>query len=172
MKIILRLCLLLLFFSVTKLHAQAHINVDETNLITRLSSLNNSSIADAEKYFTQLGYILVSKQTVPQPKYSMELYKYRLKDQTSSYLLSTIADSVSGSGNITYNEDEYQKAVKTIRDFGFTDGEPTTPESGKTLFAKGNLRFLIQKKTTNDKTFYVMMLSDLLKVARLLGLKK
>lgn len=83
-----------------------------------------------------------------------------------------ISGSVSGAGYITYNEDEHQDALKIIKEAGFIPGEAMTPESGKTLFTKGNLSFLIQQKTTNNKTFYVMMLSDLLKTAQLSGIKK
>ncbi len=173
MKIILHTYIVLLFLLVSGTGAKAQANIDETNLITRLSGLNSLNVSDAEKYFTDHGFTLLSKQTVQQPTYSMDLYKYKLKDQTSSYLLTVIAGSVTGSGFITYNEDDYQQAMKIIKDMGFTPGEVMTPESGKTVFAKGNLRFLIQqKKSASDKIFYVMMLNDLLKVAQLSGLKK
>jgi hypothetical protein len=172
MKIILRTCLVSLFLLSFTIGLKAQVNVDETNLVTRLSALNNLGITEAVKYFTDHGYALLSKQTIPQPTYSMDLYKYRLKDQTSSYILMAISGSVSGAGYITYNEDEHQDALKIIKEAGFIPGEAMTPESGKTLFTKGNLSFLIQQKTTNNKTFYVMMLSDLLKTAQLSGIKK
>ena len=172
MKIILRTCFILLFLQVLGTRVKAQATIDETNLITRLSGLNSLNISDAEKYFIDHGFTLLSKQTIPQATYSMDLYKYKLKDQPSSYLLTVISGGVTGSGLITYNEEDYQQAVKIVTDMSFTLGEAMTPESGKTVFAKGNLRFLIQKKSTNNKIFYVMMLNDLLKMAQLSGLKK
>jgi hypothetical protein len=169
MKIITHAGLILLFCLVLKTGANAQNKIDETNLITRLSGLNNLTADEAGKYFTDQGYTLLSKQSIPQATYTMDLYKYKLKN---SYLLTVITGSVAGSGIITYNEDDYTQALKIIKDMGFTPGEATSPESGKTLFAKGDLRFIIQKKTTGDKTFYVMMLNDLLKIAKLAGLKK
>ena len=169
MKITLRAGMLLLFLLVLKSGVQAQTKIDETNLITRLSGLNSLTVDEAGKYFTDKGYTLSSKQTVPQATYSMDLYKYKSND---SYLLTVIAGSVAGSGIITYNEDDYLQAVKIITDMGFTSSEATSPESGKTLFAKGDLRFIIQKKTVNNKTFYVMMLNDLSKIVKLAGLKK
>jgi len=158
---------------VIKTGARAQVNIDETNLITRLSGLNALAVADAGKYFTDHGYSLFSKQTIPQPTYSMDLYKYKIKDQTSSYILTAIADQVASSGCITYHEDEYQQAVKTIKDMGYVPGEATTAESGKTVYAKGNMRFIVQKKAAaNGSVFYVMALSDVLKVGQLAAGKK
>ena len=170
MKKTLYLSLFLLLLCVLRANAQA--GIDETNLITRLTSINNLNVTDAVKYFTDRSYTLVSKQTVPQATFSMDLYKYRLEGQTASYLFSVIAGAVSGAGYITYNEDEYTQAIKTITDLGFVPGEATAPESGKTIYAKGNFRLMVQKKVANNKTFYVMMYSDLLKVATLSGFKK
>ena len=160
--------LLLSFF----IKAQAQSVVDETNLITRLSSLNSLPVADAENYLTGKGYSLFSKQTIPQPTFSMDLYKYKIKDQSGSYTLTAIAGKVASSGCITYNEEEYQQAVKAIKDMGYGPGEATTPESGKTIYAKGNMRFLVQRKAAaNGSIFYVMALSDVVKTAQLSGLK-
>jgi hypothetical protein len=173
MKMILRTCLALLLLIVFKTELKAQDNIDESNLITRLSGLNSLNASEAAKYFTDHNYSLLSQHTIPQATYSMDMYKYKMKDQTSSYLLTIILDKVAGSGYITYNEDEYQQAVKIIKDMGFVSGEAMTPESGKTLYAKGNLRFIIQKKTAaNNSVFYMIMLNDLLKVAQLSGLKK
>jgi hypothetical protein len=173
MKTILRTVLVVLLMLVIKTGAMAQVKIDETNLITRLSGLNTLAVDDAGKYFTDHGYSLFSKQTIPQPNFSMDLYKYKIKDQTGSYILTVIAGQVTGSGCITYIEDEYQRAVKTIKDMGYVPGEATTPESGKTIFAKGDMRFLVQKKAaTNGSIFYVMTLSDVLKTGQLAGAKK
>jgi len=169
----LRACLFILFLLVIKTEANAQAKIDETNLLTRLSSLNALNVADAGQYFTDHGYSLLSKQTIPQATFSLDLYKYKIKDQTSSYNLTVIAGQVSASGCITYSEDEYQQALKLIKDAGFVPGEATSPESGKTIYAKGNLRFMIQKKAAaNGSVFYVMQLSDLMRIAELSGLKK
>lgn len=173
MKTILRTGLVVLLMLVIKTGATAQVNIDETNLITRLSGLNALTIADAAKYFTDHNYSQFSKQTIQQPTYSMDLYKYKTKDQTGSYILSVIADQVASSGCITYNEDEYLLAVKTIKDMGYVPGEATTAESGRTIYAKGNMRFLVQKKAAaNGSIFYVMTLSDILKAGQLAGAKK
>jgi hypothetical protein len=172
MKKTLHTCLLLLFLLALKTTVVAQVKIDETNLLTRLSGLNMLSAAEAEKYFTDHGYTLFSKKTVSQPTYSMELYKFKLSGETSSYLLTVIGGEVCGSGQITYNEDDYQQALKIIAAIGFVAGEATTPGSGKTLFAKGDLRFLVQKQTVDGKSFYVMMLNDLLKIAKQAGFKK
>jgi hypothetical protein len=173
MKSILRIQLVLLFLIAFNIGSKAQATIDETNLITRLSGLNNLDTISAPKYFISHNYYLFSKHTVPQATFSIDLYKYKIKDQASSYLLSVIAGKVTGSGYITYSEDEYQQALKTITSMGFVPGEATVPGSGESLYAKGNLRFLVQKKTAaNNSLFYVLMLSDILKTAQLSGLKK
>jgi len=169
MKKILRAAFVVLLMLVIKTSVTAQVKIDETNLITRLSGLNALALADAEKYFTEHNYSLFSKQTVQQPTYSMDLYKYKIKDQTGSYLLTVIGGQIANSGCITYNEDEYLQAVKLITDMGYVSGE----SAGKTIYSKGNMSFLTQKKTAaNGSIFYVMTLSDLLKVAQLAGVKK
>lgn len=169
MKKALLTCLIVLLLMGLKNNVNAQIKIDETNLLTRLAGLNTLNAIDAGKYLTDLGYSLVSKQNVPQAGYSMDLYKYRLKD---SYLLTVISGNVAGSGILTYSEDDYLQTLKIIKDMDFAPGEATSPESGKTLYAKGDLRFIIQKKTVGEKTFYVMMLNDLVKIVKLAGLKK
>jgi hypothetical protein len=63
--------------------------------------------------------------------------------------------------------------VKIIKDMGYAPGEATAADPGKTVYAKGDMRFIIQKKAAaNGTTFYVMALSDVLKVGQLAGLKK
>jgi len=169
MKIALRTAMPLLFLCFLTIAANSQIKLDETNLITRLSGLNNLTIDEAGKYFTDQGYTLLSKQTIPEGSYSMDLYKYKLNN---SYLLTVIAGGVGGSGIITYAEDDYLQAVKIITDMGFTPTEAVTPEATRMVYGKGNLRFIIQKKTAYNKTFYVMMLNDLAKIVKLAGLKK
>lgn len=172
MKKTLRTCLVLLILLSAKPEVKAQAAIDETNLITRLSGLGNLSAADAEKYFTDHGYTLFSKKTVPQATYSMDLYKYKITGQTTSYLLSVIADGVSGVGEITYSEDDYKDALKVTKDMGFVPSDAANPDPGKTVYAKGDVRFVVQIQSVNGKTFYVMMLSDLLKTVKLAGLKK
>jgi len=172
MKTIFRAALIMLLMLGIRPGAMAQVNIDETNLITRLSGLSTLGVDDAGKYLIDHGYSLFSKQTIQQPTYSMDLYKYKIKNQNGSYLLSAIAGQVASSGCITYNEDEYQQAVKNIKDMGYVPGEATSPESGKTIYAKGNMRFLVQKKAAaNGSTFYVMTLSDVLKAGQLSGAK-
>ncbi|MCO5946582.1 hypothetical protein [Mucilaginibacter flavidus] len=169
MKKILRAALVVLLMLVIKTGVTAQVKIDETNLITRLSGLSTLAVADAEKYFTDHDYSLFSKQTIQQPTYSMDLYKYKIKDQTGSYLLTAIGGQVASSGCITYKEEEYQQAVKIITDMGYVPGE----SAGKTIYSKGNMSFLTQKKTAaNGSIFYVMTLSDLVRVAQLAGIKK
>ncbi|ASU35475.1 hypothetical protein [Mucilaginibacter xinganensis] len=174
MKTILRTGLIVLLMLVIKTGASAQVIIDETNLITRLSGLNSLTIADAGKYFTDHNYSQFSKQTIQQPTYSMDLYKYKTKDQTDSYILSAIGGQVASAGRITYSEDEFQLAVKTVKDMDYVPGEAAAPESGKTIYAKGNMRFIIQKKAAaNGNIFYVMSLSDILKTGQLAaGAKK
>jgi len=171
MKLLLRITLVSILFIASKTNTIAQVKIDETNLLTRLKGLINLNSDDAEKYFTDQHYTRLSKQTVAQPTYSMDLYKFKIQDQTSSYLLSAIAGSINAAGYITYNEDEYQADIKIFKDAGFVPGEASSG-SGQTVYAKENMRVVIQQKTAGGKVFYVMMLSDIAKTAALIGAKK
>ena len=172
MKRNLKLYIVFLFLLSALTASNAQPKVDENNLITRLFGLNNLNITEAKDYFTSHNYTEVSTQSVQRGNYSLDLIKYKLKGQDFSYLLSTIADSVSGCGYITYSEVDCKQAQQLVKDMGFVPGEGFDPETGKAVYSKGNLRFIVQKNTADDNPFYVLMLCDLLKMARLAGMKK
>jgi hypothetical protein len=173
MKTILRTGLVVLLMLAIKTGATAQVNIDETNLITRLSGLNALTIADAGKYFTDHNYSLFDKGISQLPTYSVDLYTYKIKGQTDRYCLNVIAGQITSSGIITYNDDEYQQAMKAIKDMGYVPGKSPLAEYGETIYEKGNMHFIVQKKAFADgRTFCAMSLVDVLKFGQLSGAKK
>ncbi len=161
---------IILFFLLmgNKNFAQA---VDETNFATRLLSITKLNIHGARSYFSTDAYSYGGNSTGTLNEGAIiDLYKYNVNNQNSTYLYQIVADSVCTSGYITDKESECQQIKNNFISLGFAQVDTLIAGSEKTILLKGDLKLSIQIKQSNGITYYIIMLTDIDKVARLIKL--
>jgi hypothetical protein len=160
--------ILLISLIVDKSFAQA---VDETNFATRLLSITKLNIHGARSYFSTDAYSYGGNSTGTLNEGAIiDLYKYNVNNQNSTYLYQIVADSVCASGYITDKESEFQQIKNSFINMGFGQVDTLIAGTEKTILMKGYLKLAIQTKQSNDNTYYIIMLTDIDKVARLIKL--
>jgi len=158
-------CILFLIFAVGA-HAQAGPAVDESNLINRLLTLGNNSATQADSYFINKKYTLVSRSTKNMGGYDALFMKYKIVDSTDSYTIMAIKEKIINAMYITYSKDMYINTVGQALKMGFKPADAATPDPAQTVYNRGDDMFLIRTNTVNGKTFYVMAASNVVQTGK------
>ncbi|WP_426670199.1 hypothetical protein ACPPVU_02925 [Mucilaginibacter sp. McL0603] len=168
MNLITKLHLSSAFFMIVALntYAQNTTKIDESNLVTQMLGIENISPAEANSYFINKKYNLVSRSNKDMGGYEAMLIKYKIPQATDSYCIIVVKDQITIAMYITYSNDLYLKTLNDALKMGFKKLEEANSDPAETVYEKGNEDFLVRTTRIQDKTFYVMEAYDVIRAGK------
>ena len=174
MKLMIRTGIISLFFVIFAViaYGQDSPGVDEHNLVTQLLSVGSGSPAQADNYFANKKYTIVTRSTKDLGGYNAVFIKYKRADSTDSYTVMTVKDKIINAFYITYAKGLYLNAVDAALKMDFKLTEAVHPDPAQTVYGRGDERFIVRIGTANGKTFYVLAASNVLLAGKVIQAAK
>jgi hypothetical protein len=154
-KLIILSCTLFMII-VFNAHAQTGPRIDESNLLTQMLSIENISPIEADAYFTNKKYNLISRSNKDMGGYEAMVAKYKTVQGIDSYSIVAVKDKIIIAMYITYSNDVYLKTLNEALKMGFKKLQEANLDTAESVYERGEEDFLVRTTTAKGKTFYVM----------------
>lgn len=171
MKPYLKLCCIVLFLTTMATYSMAQPKVDAKAVVDELFMLTKSTSANSRKLYVDKHYILADTQIITLPTYKLTVYKYQPVSRQHAYSFSAIAGQINTAEYDTYSNDDFKAIMKVIDAMDFLQIVDNHPAPGKSLYGKGDYRFIIKQIANAKLTAYTVVLTNLVRTRQLSGVK-